>query len=385
MKLYTHKGTKKLAYGYTTGSCAAAASKAAAYMYFTGEAIRNVKLMTPKRIELDLDVLESKFVYPNKTLCAVKKQSGDDPDVTNGVVVYSELEFLNNADIPLTINIDGGAGVGRVTKKGLEQPIGAAAINSVPRKMIADEVRNVCEEYDFNGIVNVVISIPEGIELANKTFNPRLGIEGGISVLGTSGIVEPMSEKALVDTIRVEMKVGLEESISENKDVLLVALGNYGRNFMLEKYGIDIEKAIKCSNYIGETIDIANELGVKKLLLVGHIGKLIKVSGGIMNTHSSNADARLELLSAHALRIGAGGEVCRKILDSVTTDEALEILKKNNMLESTMEEMIGRISYYVNKRSDLTEIEVIVFSNELGELAHTKQAYELLGEITGNE
>jgi cobalt-precorrin-5B (C1)-methyltransferase len=381
MELYTHKGTKKLAYGYTTGSCAAAASKAAAYMYFTGEAPKHVKLMTPKKIELDLDVLNSKFVSKNKTSSAVKKQSGDDPDITNGVMVYAELEFLNNTDGLLAINIDGGTGVGRVTKKGLEQPVGAAAINSVPRKMIADEVKNVCEEYDFNGTVNVMVSIPEGIELARKTFNPRLGIEGGISVLGTSGIVEPMSEKALVDTIKVEMKVRLEENISENKDVLLVALGNYGRNFMLEKYGIDIEKAVKCSNYIGETIDIANELGVKKLLLAGHVGKLIKVSGGIMNTHSSNADARLELLSAHALRAGADIGLCRKILDCVTTDEALLILKDNNILEQTMEEMIGKIAYYINKRSDLTQIEVLVFSNELGELAHTKKAYELLGEL----
>jgi cobalt-precorrin-5B (C1)-methyltransferase len=381
MELYTHKGTKKLAYGYTTGSCAAAASKAAAYMYFTGEAPKHVKLMTPKKIELDLDVLNSKFVSKNKTSSAVKKQSGDDPDITNGVMVYAELEFLNNTDGLLAINIDGGTGVGRVTKKGLEQPVGAAAINSVPRKMIADEVKNVCEEYDFNGTVNVTVSIPEGIELARKTFNPRLGIEGGISVLGTSGIVEPMSEKALVHTIKVEMKVRLEENISGNKDVLLAALGNYGRNFMLEKYGIDIEKAVKCSNYIGETIDIANELGVKKLLLVGHVGKLIKVSGGIMNTHSANADARLELLSAHALRAGADSGLCRKILDCVTTDEALLILKDNNILEQTMEEMIGKIAYYINKRSDLTQIEVLVFSNELGELAHTKKAYELLGEL----
>jgi cobalt-precorrin-5B (C1)-methyltransferase len=177
------------------------------------------------------------------------------------------------------------------------------------------------------------------------------------------------------------MKVRLEENISENKDILLVALGNYGRNFMLEKYGIDIEKAVKCSNYIGEMIDIANELGVKKLLLAGHVGKLIKVSGGIMNTHSSNADARLELLSAHALRAGADIGLCRKILDCVTTDEALLILKDNNILEQTMEEMIGKIAYYINKRSDLTQIEVLVFSNELGELAHTKKAYELLGEL----
>ena len=268
------------------------------------------------------------------------------------------------------------AGVGRVTKPGLDQPVGAAAINSVPRQMITHEVLQVCEEFEYSGLVKVTISIPKGVELAEKTFNPRLGIEGGISVLGTSGIVEPMSEKALIDTIRVEMKVRREE----NNKLLLTAPGNYGRGFMQDKYGIDIDAAVKCSNYIGETIDIANELGFERMLLIGHIGKLIKVSGGIMNTHSSCADARLELLAAHGIRAGADVQTARAILDCVTTEEALSILLKAGLLEKTMQVVIDRIAYYTGKRTDRTQIEIILFSNEQGELARTAHAMDYLEE-----
>lgn len=379
---FFHKGSKRLAYGYTTGSCAAAAAKAAAYMYFTGEAPTHVVLMTPKGIELDLMVEEAIFDFDNKniTCCSIKKQSGDDPDITNGVLVYARLDFAGTGGTDLRINIDGGIGVGRVTKRGLEQPVGAAAINSIPRKMITNEVTQVCEEYDYKGTINVCISIPAGVQLAEKTFNPRLGIKGGISVLGTSGIVEPMSEKALIDTIRVEMSVKKESAKKDNR-VLLVSPGNYGRSFLHESFGIDIEEAVKCSNYVGEMIDIANELGFQRLLLVGHIGKLIKVSGGIMNTHSANADARLELLAAHALRAGADAGLCRKILECITTEEALFLLQSSRNLSATMEEMINKIEYYISRRSDITQIEVIVFANDFGELASTKYAKKFLEDF----
>lgn len=379
---YAYKGKKRLAYGYTTGSCAAAAAKAAALLYFTGEAPQYVELMTPKGMPLKLEVLEP-LKEECAACCAIQKQSGDDPDITNGVLVYARVSFDYRAkNDNAVINIDGGAGVGRVTRPGLEQPVGAAAINSVPRKMIAHEVSQVCEEYDFTGCVEVIISIPKGAELAQQTFNPRLGIEGGISVLGTSGIVEPMSEQALIETIRVEMRVRYEESLKTGQEVLLAAPGNYGRSFMQEKYGIDIEQAVKCSNYIGELIDIANELGFRKLLLVGHIGKLIKVSGGIMNTHSSYADARMELLAAHALRAGADSDICRKILECVTTEEALGILREDGLLVQTMEWMIQKIAYYTNKRSDSTKIAVMVFANGFGELACTEHAREFLKAVT---
>lgn len=377
---YRYKGTKKLAYGYTTGTCAAAAAQAACIYHFTGVAPEAVDIDTPGGICLRLEVVEAYITETGASVCAIQKQSGDDPDVTNGVLVYAETAFQSK-DYKMTyvsekerVLINGGVGVGRVTKPGLDQPVGAAAINSVPRQMITHEVLQVCEEFEYCGLVKVIISIPKGVELAEKTFNPRLGIEGGISVLGTSGIVEPMSEKALIDTIRVEMKVRREE----NNKLLLTAPGNYGRGFMQDKYGIDIDAAVKCSNYIGETIDIANELGFERMLLVGHIGKLIKVSGGIMNTHSSCADARLELLAAHGIRAGADLQTARAILDCVTTEEALSILSKAGLLEKTMQIAMDKIAYYIGKRTDWTQIEIILFSNEQGELARTAHAMDYL-------
>lgn len=184
------------------------------------------------------------------------------------------------------INIDGGDGVGRVTKPGLDQPVGNAAINHVPREMIEKEVREVCELLDFKGTLDITISVPKGNELAERTFNPRLGIVGGISILGTSGIVEPMSSQALIDTIRVELR----QRYSLGYDYVAVAPGNYGLDFMKESYGYDLDRSVKCSNFIGETIDMAADMGFKRMLLTGHIGKLIKVAGGIMNTHSREAD-----------------------------------------------------------------------------------------------
>ena len=197
MEEYIVKDGKKLRLGYTTGSCAAAAAKAAAYMLLTGRRKDTIDLLTPKGIRLHLTVEEIK-ITSSEVSCAIRKDSGDDPDATRGTLIFA---CVRKTDVP-EILIDGGAGVGRVTKRGLDQPVGAAAINSVPRRMIEENVREVCALCGYDGGVSVVISVPEGEALAKKTFNPRLGIVGGISILGTTGIVEPMSEQALVDTIR---------------------------------------------------------------------------------------------------------------------------------------------------------------------------------------
>ena len=395
MDTFVYKDHKKLRCGYTTGTCAALAAQGAVRFLLTGSWKETEEIMTPKGILVAVS-LEEKSSGDGWAECAVRKDAGDDYDVTNGILVYARAEKeppglrledgsqqekekpdQQNAEYSETlIEIDGGIGIGRVTKPGLDQPVGAAAINSVPRKMIRDAVYALLEEAGEFLPVSITISVPAGVEAAKKTFNPVLGIEGGISVLGTSGIVEPMSEKALIDTIRVEMKVRREE----NNKLLLTAPGNYGRGFMQDKYGIDIDAAVKCSNYIGETIDIANELGFERMLLIGHIGKLIKVSGGIMNTHSSCADARLELLAAHGIRAGADVQTARAILDCVTTEEALSILLKAGLLEKTMQFVIDRIAYYAGKRTDRTQIEIILFSNEQGELARTAHAMDYLEE-----
>lgn len=261
--------------GYTTGSCAAAAAKAAAEMLLSGEEIRQVRLLTPKGIELYLE-LEEIMRKKSEVSCAVRKYSGDDPDVTNGILVYatvqkvekkSKINSENSVDLSEKINLDGGIGIGRVTKPGLEQKIGQAAINKVPRRMICEAVEEVCRKYEYTGNLQVRLSVPEGAEVAKKTFNPRLGIEGGISILGTTGIVEPMSEKALTDTIYLEMKM-----LKENgTDWCYVVPGNYGMDFLRKKLHVDTAFSVKCSNYVGETIEDAKLLGMKGILLIGHI------------------------------------------------------------------------------------------------------------------
>ncbi|MBQ1893559.1 MAG: cobalamin biosynthesis protein CbiD, partial [Clostridia bacterium] len=259
---------KKLRLGYTTGSCAAAASKAAAYMLLSGRRKEHITLETPKGITLELDI-EDIEATDAAVSCAVRKDAGDDPDITDGALVYSKVSLCPEPGV----HIDGGEGVGRVTKPGLDQPVGNAAINSVPRSMIRENVEEVMRLFDCREGLNVVISIPEGAQLAKKTFNPRLGIVGGISVLGTTGIVEPMSEKALVDTIRTE----LSQRRALGCENVLLTPGNYGAEFIRSSLGLDPETAVQTSNFIGDSLDICRELGFRRILLIGHIGKLVKL------------------------------------------------------------------------------------------------------------
>ncbi len=364
---------KKMRTGYTTGSCAAAAAKAAVCMLLSGEVIQQVRLMTPKGVELDLEV-EQIERRQHGVRCAVRKDSGDDPDVTNGIYVYAEVRKEPEPGIYL----DGGEGIGRITKKGLEQPVGAAAINRVPRQMILEAVKEQSIRYGYQGGLSVIISAPEGKKLAAKTFNPRLGIENGISILGTSGIVEPMSEKALTDTIFLEMKMLKENGI----DRCCVVPGNYGRDFLAEQLGVDTDQAVKCSNYIGETIDAAVNLEMRSLLLIGHIGKLIKVAAGVMNTHSRQADCRMEVLAAYAAAEGASAECVQAILSCITTTEALELLKEKGILSGVMERVMERIDFHLRHRAGGSlQVEAIVFSTEDGILGKTKRAEALLKKI----
>ena len=376
MEQFVYKNHKKLRYGYTTGSCAAAASKAAAAMLLSGKEISYVELHTPKGIDLRLEVLDISR-EDNAVSCAIQKDGGDDPDVTNGILIYAKVS-REPAD-EAQIIIDGGIGVGRVTKPGLEQPVGAPAINKVPRQMIRENLEAVCEQYHYHGKLSVVISIPSGVELAAKTFNPRLGIVGGISVLGTSGIVEPMSEQALIDTIRVEMR----QKLANGMEYLLVVPGNYGIDF-LDQYGhgLQLEDAVKCSNFVGEALDAAVEFGAKGVLLVGHIGKFIKLAGGIMNTHSHNADARMELLTVHAALLGAPVELLQKMMECVTTDDALKYLKEADLMEPVMERIMEKMEFYVNQRAQhQLELGVITFSNVFGILGQTKNVPDLVKKI----
>lgn len=379
MEQFIYKNHQKLRYGYTTGSCAAAAAKAAAMMLLSGQEIVYVDLMTPKQIPLHLPV-QDVLMGRDTVSCAIQKDGGDDPDVTHGILVYAAVSRLDDAKAG-EIRIDGGKGVGRITKPGLEQPVGAAAINRVPRQMIQEQLQAVCEQAGYRGGLQVVISIPEGEALASKTFNPRLGIVGGISVLGTSGIVEPMSEQALIDTIRVEIRQRL---CGTTKDLLIVP-GNYGIDF-LEQYGhgLSLEDAVKCSNFVGEALDAAVEYGAEGVLLIGHIGKFVKLAGGIMNTHSHNADARMELLTVHAALLGVPVAVLTRMMESVTTDDALACLQEIQMVAPVMERIMERMEYYVNQRTQgKLEIGVLTFSKVYGILGETNKVQKLARRLAG--
>ena len=368
---YVFVNNKKLRRGHTTGTCAAAASKAAAESLITGVPAENVKILTPKGILLDLKV-EDLSVSDGIARCAVRKDGGDDIDATHGSLVYSEVRLTDGG-----IEIDGGEGVGRVTRKGLDQPVGNAAINKVPRSMIREALDDVKSATGYGGGFSVSISVPGGEELSKKTFNPRLGIIGGISILGTSGIVEPMSETALVNTIKAEMNM----RAAEGHKVLLVVPGNYGKEFSDHMPGLDADSAVKCSNFVGEMLDYACELKVD-ILLVSNLGKIVKVAGGIMNTHSRNADSRMEIIAANAAMCGADLCSIQRIMDCISTDDALDVLNETDLIGPVSERLAERIEFYMNHRTGGSiRTAAVVFSSVYGLLSKTSLADEMMKEL----
>ena len=372
-ELYKYYNGKKLRCGYTTGSCAAAASKASVAMLLTGDRIDYVKIITPKKAELTLEITDCE-ITPKYASCAVKKDSGDDPDVTNGMLIYARAEKISSG-----IVIEGGIGIGRITKAGLDQPVGAAAINSVPRQMIASSVHEVMEKYDYRYGIRITIYAPDGERIAQKTYNPRMGIIGGISIIGTTGIVEPMSSAALIETIRMEERM----KKSGGCDNLLLTLGNYSESFISELMPDILESSVKCSNYIGEAIDTAIEFGFKSVLIVGHAGKLVKLGAGIMNTHSSQADGRMEVLMACGVIAGVELNILEKLPDCVTVDDAFGILKASGVFEKTVSVLMKKIQYHLEiKARGSIEIAALVFSNKYGIIGKTEHADKLINLIT---
>lgn len=376
---YINVGAQKLRCGYTTGSCATAAAKAAAQMLLSGKKTDKVSIVTPKRIDLDLEVSCAK-IGMGYAECAIAKDSGDDPDITNGLLIFARVEFAKSG-VPEEndIVITGGKGVGKVTKPGLDQPVGEYAINSVPRNMIKKELEDICKENNYAGGLRVVISVPEGEKIAGKTYNPKMGIEGGISIIGTSGIVEPMSSAALIDTIRLEIKM---RKASGYKNLLL-SLGNYSENFLSENMPVALDKSVKCSNFIGEAIEMALEYEFESVLIVGHTGKLVKLGAGIMNTHSSQADGRMEVLVTCGLLAGADTEYLKKIPECVTTDAAFDILSESGKLSDTLEVLGKRAEQHLRaKVKDTIPIGAVMFSNKHNIVVKTGMADMLINKIS---
>ena len=363
------KDGKRLRLGYTTGSCAAAAAKAACWMLLSQRKKERIQLMTPKGIALELEVKEAEL-GADYAQCAIEKDGGDDPDITTGALIFARVEKKSEPGI----TIDGGVGVGRVTKPGLDQPVGNAAINSVPRRMIQENVQEVLDTFDCSQGFTIIISVPGGEELAKKTFNPRLGIVGGISILGTTGIVEPMSEQALMDTIRVELR----QKRAQGEKTALLTPGNYGAEFLREGLGLDPSRAVQVSNYIGDALDSCRELGFRRVVLIGHIGKLVKIAGNMLNTHSKYGDCRMPILAAFAGAEGLPPEKIADMLTCVSCDDALSILEEADLTKRVMARLMGEILCNLRHRiGEDTQIGCVMFSKVYGLLA----AEGSLGEV----
>lgn len=355
MEKFTVKNGKRLRFGYTTGSCATAASAAALEMLLFGSKVARADITLPSGEKASFEIGDI-AAEPEQVSCSVTKDGGDDPDATHGAKIFAKVR-LTEGDIC----VKGGEGVGLVTAKGLQCAVGEPAINPVPRKMMIENARRILQRYGADCGAEITISVPGGKDIAEKTYNPRLGIVGGISILGTTGIVDPMSEKALVDTI----KAVIDKQYEEDPENILISPGNYGRDFCRDYLGLDIERAVPVSNYIGEALDYIKYKGFKKILFVGHTGKLIKIAAGVMNTHSAYADCRMEVIGVHSAICGADAKTVEQIMNCVTTDEAFDLIKDKSYYAEVKNRILEKVLYHLRFRlKGQAEIETIMFTTD---------------------
>lgn len=377
MEEYVYIDGKKYRRGYTTGSCAAAAAKASTYMLFTKEEIEHINIDTPKGISLTLKV-ENRELGNNYAICSIEKDGGDDIDATHTMDIFAKAELVDKESEELIVT--GGLGIGVVTKKGLSVEVGKHAINPVPMKMIRNEVKKVLKEKNIslNGqSLKITIFAPKGEEVAKKTFNPRLGIVGGISILGTTGIVEPMSEEGWKKSLSIELAMKREQGM----DKIILVPGNHGEQFIKENLGIDINNCVRMSNFVGYMLSEAKRLGFKKILMAGHIGKFIKISAGIFNTHSKICDARNEIMVANLALMGANLDFLKQINECITAEGAVEIIDKSKYTEIynvLCNKCRERVQEYLNE--DI-QVEVYMFRMDKSLLGKSTNADLLMEEF----
>lgn len=441
MNEFVFKNQKKLRCGLTTGTCAAACAQAAMLRLLTGQVLPEVTVRLPEsrkhvresiagvsfRDEISEDrencgtrhdsegmsplqqtgpaegsqessaQLVTLAVYPTADGgFATRKDAGDDPDVTNGTEIRAYIQVCDVASVPAgafasadgRLYLTGGMGVGRVTKPGLEQAVGQSAINRVPRQMIFDAVQQVLEDFGEDACTNcylITISVPAGAELAQRTFNPMLGIEGGISILGTTGIVEPMSEAAIVATIESSIRqvLAMEDGdIGRRARRILAVPGNYGQRYVEQQLGLRGVPVVEVSNYIGEAIDLAVSYGATDFLLVGNVGKLVKLAAGIMNTHSRVADGRWEIFAAHLALCGGTRAQVAAMREATTTEEMLTRLEEMGLRAPVMASIMGEIEAHMAHRiRGQMDFGVIVYSERFGRVGETAGAARLLEEF----
>ena len=367
MDEYLYFRGKKLRYGYTTGSSATAATKAA-LMYLLDDSKHDIpevtiKLPSGNPLTISVNSLEKK---ENSVLASVIKDGGDDPDVTHGLEIYSKVSLRNDSKI----NIFGGIGVGKVTKKGLPIAPGNSAINPVPLKMIRETVEEMLPE-GFGA--DVEISVPKGEETAKKTLNAKLGIIGGISILGTTGIVKPMSEESWKASLAIELKMALENA--GNGEVIFL-FGNRGKQYLSDNFDDNTSQAIVISNFVGYMFDRACEFEAKKIYFIGELGKFVKVAGGIFHTHSRVSDAKMEILTANALLVGESTENMKKIMASNTTEEATKYIEKTEVYSLLAEKAKQKCEEYCRRNGWELEVETLIISAEKEVLGNSRYFFD---------
>ncbi len=387
MREFILKDQKKLRTGFTTGTCAAAAAYAAAARLLLGADTGSAPVRLPGGELVSLPVFPGENDRDGTSAsCYAVKDGGDDPDVTTGSKISVSVEELRDRRPEArwfrggssgSLFLAGGEGVGTVVTAGLEQEPGQAAINRVPRQMIFDAVEAVRVEAEYGGPLLITVSVPDGRALAAKTFNPSLGIEGGISILGTSGIVEPMSRRAVLDTIGLQ----LERLRKLGESSVLVTPGRYGRRYAEELLGLGTDRAAECSNYIGETLDLAVGLEFDGFLLVGNFGKLVKMAAGIMDTHSRVADGRREIIAARAAVRGADRDTVLRVMNCFTTDEMLLCLE-DGLRDRVVEDIAAEIARHAERRTGgKMRFGAVMVSERFGLLAKAGRAEELIREF----
>ena len=364
---YVYFKGKKLRYGYTTGSSATAATKAA-LMYLLDDSKHDIpevtiKLPSGNSLTISVNSLEKK---ENSVLASVIKDGGDDPDVTHGLEIYSKVSLRNDSKI----NIFGGTGVGKVTKKGLPVAPGNSAINPVPLKMIRETVEEMLPE-GFGA--DVEISVPKGEETAKKTLNAKLGIIGGISILGTTGIVKPMSEESWKASLAIELKMALENA--GNGEAIFL-FGNRGKQYLSDNFDDNTSQAIVISNFVGYMFDRACEFEAKKIYFIGELGKFVKVAGGIFHTHSRVSDAKMEILTANALLVGESTENMKKIMASNTTEEATKYIEKTEVYSLLAEKAKQKCEEYCRRNGWELEVETLIISAEKEVLGNSRHFFD---------
>lgn len=380
MEEYVYIDGKKYKRGYTTGSCATGAAKAATYMLLTKNKTETINIDTPKGIFLTLKV-DNIVIMDDYVECSIEKDGGDDIDATHTMHIHARAEIIKKqGDKDLVVC--GGNGIGVVTKKGLSVEVGKAAINPVPMKMINSEIRKIIGDdssqyLEQDEALKITIFAPKGEEVAKKTFNPRLGIIGGISIIGTTGIVEPMSDEGWKKSLSIELQMKKEQGLNK----IILVPGNHGEQFIKENLNLDMKYVVRTSNFIGYMLKEAQRMGYKEILMAGHIGKFIKLSAGIFNTHSKVADARSEILVSNLAMMGAPYEFLKKINECLTAEEAVEIID-NSEYKDFYNLICNKCKFKVNQYlgDDEIKVEVMIFSMDktlLGKSDNTDSLVEV--------